>query len=155
MDLFEVFDERLAAFREHERVARVVDVFARAGEVHEFGGGLQFVVVGDAVLDPVFDGLDVVVRRLFDRLDGFAVFEREVFIETAKEGLTRFADAGQFFKARFGEGDEPFDFDAHAGVHEGVFGEDAAQSVRLTGIAAVDRGKSGKSVEFHLRGILG
>ena len=78
VDLFEVLDEFLAAFHEHERVARVVDVFARAGEVHEFGGLGKFFVVSDLFFDPVFHGLDVVVGAGFNRLDLFAVAFREV-----------------------------------------------------------------------------
>ena len=118
--------------------------------MHEFGGGLQFFVMGHLVLDPVFNGLDVVVRRLFDFLDGFAVREREVVGETAQESLAVVAQMGQLGKAGFGKADEPFHFHANAGIHEGAFGEDVAQHVGLAGIAAVNRRESGKGIEFHV-----
>ena len=74
----EAFHESLAAGGEHQCMACVVDVFARAGEVHEFGGLGKFFVVSDLFFDPVFHGLDVVVGAGFNRLDLFAVAFREV-----------------------------------------------------------------------------
>ena len=68
-------------------MARVVDVFRGAGKVHELSGASQLVVMFDLALDPVFDRLHVVIGGLFNRLDGFAVFEREVVGEAAQERL--------------------------------------------------------------------
>ena len=125
-------------------MARVVDVFARAGKVHEFARLGEFFVVRDLFLDPVFHGLDVVVGARFDRLDRFAVAFREVVGKTAQEGLAVGADGREFFKAGFGKRDQPFDFYTHARIHEGRFGKDAAKDFALTGIAAVDGAQSGK-----------
>ena len=149
VDLLEVVGEGFAAALEHDGVARVVDVLGRAREVHKLGGGLELFVVGDLVLDPVLDGLHVMVRRLFDFLDGFAVGEREVVGEAAQEGLAVVAEVRKFSKAGFGKTDEPLHFDTNAGVHEGAFGEDVAKRVGLAGIAAVDRGEGGKGIQFH------
>ena len=138
------FHQSLAAGGEHQGVARVVDVFACAGEVNEFGGLGEFFVVGDLFLDPVFHGLDVVVGACFDGLDFFAVAFREVVGQTAQESLSLGADRCELFKAGFRQSDQPFDFDAHACVHEGGFGEDAAKNLALTGIATVKGAQSGK-----------
>jgi predicted RNA-binding protein len=140
----EAFHESLAACGEHQRMARVVDVFARASEVHEFGGLGKFFVVSDLFLDPVFHGLDVVVGAGFDRLDFFAVAFREVVGQAAQECLTVCADRSEFFKTGFRQSDQPFDFNAHAGVHESRFGENAAQDFTLTGITTVKRTQGGK-----------
>ena len=140
----EALDERLAAGREHQRVARVVDVFARAGKVHKFARLCEFLIVRDLFLDPVFHGLDVVVGARFDGLDFFAVAFREVVRETAQEGLAVGADRGEFGKTGFGKRNQPFDFDAHARIHESRFGKDAAKGFALTGIAAVKGAQGGK-----------
>ena len=95
-------------------------------------------------------GRHVMVRRLFDFLDGFAVGEREVVGEAAQEGLAVVAEVRKFSKAGFGKTDEPLHFDTNAGVHEGAFGEDVAKRVGLAGIAAVDRGEGGKGIQFHV-----
>ena len=149
VDALEERHEFGAALDQHQRVARVVDVFRGAGEVHELSGASQFVVMLNLALDPVFDRLHVVIGGLLDRLHGFAVFEREVVGKTAQERLSVVRQVREFRKAGFGERDQPFDFNANACVHEGIFGEDAAQRVALAGIAAVKRGKSGKRIKRH------
>ena len=149
VDALEELNEFGAALDEHQRMARVVDVFRGAGKVHELSGASQLVVMFDLALDPVFDRLHVVIGGLFNRLDGFAVFEREVVGEAAQERLPVVRKVREFRKAGFGKRDQPFDFNANARVHEGIFGEDAAQGVALAGIAAVERGKSGKRIKRH------
>ena len=149
VNLFEVGDKLFTAALEHDRVARVVDVFRGAGKVNEFGGALQFFIVRNLSLDPVFDGLHVVVRRLFNFLDGFAVGEREIVGETAQESFAVVTQVRELVKAGFREADEPFDFDANAGVHEGAFGENVAKHIGLAGIAAVNRRERGQGIEFH------
>ena len=54
------------------------------------------------------------------------------------------ADRSEFFKTGFGQSDQPFDFNAHAGVHESRFRKNAAQDFALTGITAVKRTQGGK-----------
>lgn len=149
VDLFKECNESLAAFDEHEGVGGVVDVFGSAGEVHEFGCVLQFLVVGDLILDPVLNGLDVVVGRLLDGLDGFAVSQAEVVGEAAQERLSMVGKVRQFGESGFGKSDEPFNFDANSGVHECALGEDSAELVGLAGVASIDWGKSGERIEFR------
>ena len=136
-DLGKTRNQRLAAGGEHQRVARVVDVFACAGKVNEFACLGEFRIMRDLAFDPVFHGLDVVVGGGFNRFDLRAVFNRKVLRQTAQEGFAVLADGLELFKARLGKGNEPFHFHAHAGVHEGRFREDVAQFIALTGITAV------------------
>ncbi|MNV47284.1 hypothetical protein D3C71_1391460 [compost metagenome] len=70
--------DHVAADSQLQRVAGVVDVFAGAGEVHEFSGLLELGTGFELGLDPVLHGLDVVVGDLFDFLDGFGVGLAEV-----------------------------------------------------------------------------
>ena len=148
VNAFEFRNERFAAGGQHQSVARVVDVFARAGKVHEFARLGEFRIVRDFTLDPVFHGLHVVVRRGFDCLDFFAVGDREVIREPAKERAAFGADGSEFGKTGVRKRNEPFHFHAHAGVHEGGFGEDVPKFGALTCIAAVQGAQSGKGRKF-------
>ncbi len=70
-------DDLVARVAQHQRIGEVVDVFARAGEVDEFLDGLDLSETGAALLEQVFDRLDVVVGLAFDRLDAFGVVQRK------------------------------------------------------------------------------
>ena len=74
-----------------QRVAGVVDVFASANEMHEFAGRLQLGAVFKAALDPVFDGLDVVIGGFFYGFDGLGVGFEKVLPQADQ----KFARAGR------------------------------------------------------------
>ena len=63
---------------DHQVVGEVVDVFRRAGEMDEFGGARDLGHVGEALLQPVLDRLDVVIGRALDRLDPLGVGDAEI-----------------------------------------------------------------------------
>ena len=67
-----------ARVAQHQRIRKIVDVFAGAGEVHKlFGLGERF-VVADLFFDEVFDRFDIVIGGRLDRLDLGAVLNTEV-----------------------------------------------------------------------------
>ena len=135
---------------------QVVDVLARAGEMHEgfqmgqlgffterVGGFVQFVV------DIVFDRLHVMMRnRLMCRMTGDAL-RAELFGNGAQIlllGLGQRLDAGDdrlvaIAGEPVGEQDHPFDFHAHALAVECRFAHVFHQGGRLLVIAPVERGQ--------------
>ena len=149
VDLFKEGHQSLAALHQHQSMARVVDVFTRAGEVHEFSGVFELFVVSNLSFDPIFNGLDVVIGGLFDFFHRSAVVKRKMLCEAAQERFAVIGEMRQFRKTGFGECNQPFDFNAYACVHEGVFGKDPAQGIALAGIAAVERRESGKRIKRH------
>ena len=78
LDAAKPVGQLLAAVEQHQRMAGVVDVFRGAGEVDKLGGLAQLRVMGDPLLDPVFNCLDIVVCRPFDFLDPFAILQRKL-----------------------------------------------------------------------------
>lgn len=64
VDLFKEGHQSVTALHQHQSMARVVDVFTRAGEVHEFSGVFELFVVSNLSFDPIFNGLDVVIGGL-------------------------------------------------------------------------------------------
>jgi hypothetical protein len=71
---------------QHHAVRGVVDVFRGAGEVDELAGRDQFRHVLDLLLQPVFDGLDVVVGDGLDLLDAGGVRVREPGGQLVEQG---------------------------------------------------------------------
>ena len=61
------------ASTQHQPVGEVVDVLGRAREMDEFADARDLGHVGEALLQPVLDRLDVVVGRALDRLHALAV----------------------------------------------------------------------------------
>ena len=68
-------DDGFARFLQHQGVGQVVDVFAGAGEVDELAGSGDFGYAGEAFLEPVFDGFDIMIGGRFDGFDGGCVFQ--------------------------------------------------------------------------------
>ncbi|MNX22447.1 hypothetical protein D3C86_524310 [compost metagenome] len=135
-------------------VAGVVDVFAGAGEMHELGGGQQLRPGFELRLDPVFDGLHVVVGGLLDVLDGQGVGlgevrhqPHQVLAGAAREGL-------ELGKAAVGQRNEPGHLHLHATVHIALFAHQRAQGREFGRIAAVKGGEGGDGGKAHAR-ILG
>ena len=149
VDLFKEGHQSVTALHQHQSMARVVDVFTRAGEVHEFSGIFELFVVSNLSFDPIFNGLDVVIGGLFDFFHRSAVVKRKMLCEAAQECFAVIGEMRQFRKTGFGECNQPFDFNAYACVHEGVFGKDPAQGIALAGRAAVERRESGKRIKRH------
>ena len=147
--LLQEVEEFLATFSQHERVARVIDVLGRAGEVHKFGSLGELGVVSHLSLDPVFDRLHVVIGGLFDVLDLLAAFNREVRHEAAQESLAVLGNFAEFRQTEFRKGDEPFRFNLNTGLHEGVFREDFTQRVSLPGITSVEGAEGCKRGKIH------
>ena len=149
MKLLQEVEEFLASFSQHERVARVVDVLRRAGEVHKFGSLGELGVVSHLSLDPVFDRLHIVIGGLLDVLDLLAAFNREVRHEAAQESLAVLGNFAEFRQTEFRKGDEPFRFNLNTGLHEGVFREDFTQRVSLPGITSVEGAEGCKRGKIH------
>ena len=85
VDLFKEGHQSVTALHQHQSMARVVDVFTRAGEVHEFSGVFELFVVSNLSFDPIFNGLDVVIGGLFDFFHRSAVVKRKMLCEAAQE----------------------------------------------------------------------
>ena len=71
---------------QHQRMAQVVDVFGSAGEVDEFRHFRDFGIAGEAFLEEILDGFDVVIGRRLDRFDPLAVDGREAVRQRIERG---------------------------------------------------------------------
>ncbi len=129
---------------DHQAVRRVVDVFRRAGEVDElacageFGGDVR----GrrrEALLQPVLDGLHVVVRDGLDGLDACGIIGREAGFERLDPGTRRGRERTQLGEACIRQCDEPRQLDPHPMLHEAGFGQQRTQAVDLRRVASVER----------------
>jgi len=135
---------------EHQGVGQVVDILGSAGEVDEFPHLHHFLVMGQALLDPVFQGLHVMVG---DGLD-FLHFRRLFRAESPYQGI-QFRHGGRGKGRNFGEmgfggqGLKPFDFHLQAAVDQPVFGKLGTQGIHLGGVAAVQGRQGCKSSERH------
>ena len=126
----------VACVAQHQRVGEIVDVLAGAGEVNELFRLRQFGVVADALLDEIFDRLDVVVGRALDFLDLLAV-DRGKRVGDRAQFCPRRGGERRDFDYRFfiGERLEPAHFDENAPLHQTVLAEDRAQGLDLGGDA--------------------
>ena len=70
---------------QHQRMREVVDVLGGARKVHEFRVRRQLRQRLEFVLDPVFNGLDVVIGRCLNRLDRRRVSKREIIGQIIKK----------------------------------------------------------------------
>lgn len=147
------------------RGRQVVDVLARAGEVHEglevgqlrgapkhVGGGVELVV------DVIFHGFHVVVRHRFMRRVACDAFGAELLGDGAQERLLLL---GERLDARHdwlpviagvavGEHDHPFDFDAHALAVERGLAQVFDERGGLAAVSAIERGE-GDGGEISVR----
>ncbi len=106
----------------------------------ELRRALELCVAGDLLLQPVFDGLHVVVGLRFDHLHALGIGLRERFGDDEQLGARRGAERTDALDVRvIRERDEPRDLDRDAVAHEAEFAEIAPQRRELTGIAAVER----------------
>ena len=133
---------------EHQRVRGVVDVFRGATEVDELGDAHHLGIVLETFLEPVFDSLDVVVRRRLDLLHLVGIRYGETGNHQVEFGdgvageRRHFGDLG-----RGGQRLEPFDLDADTVADQAEFGKMGAQRLDLGGIATVERGKRRQGAE--------
>jgi hypothetical protein len=139
----------VAARAQLQRVAGVVDVFAGAGKVHEFGGLFQLGAGFELGLDPVFHGLHVVVGGFFDLLDGGRIGLGEVLDQAQQVSACSGGQGLEFGKAGIRQGDEPRHLDLHTAVHVAVLAHDGAQRGKFGGVAAVQRRKGGDGGQAH------
>ena len=136
---------------ELQAVAGVVDVFAGAGEVHEFSRCQQFRLAFKARLDPVLDGLHIVVGDPLEVLDGQCIGFGKVRDEALQVSACSVGQGWELLEADPTQGNEPGDFDLHAAVHEALFAHQRAQAVEPGGVAAVQRRQGGDGGGFHPR----
>ncbi len=139
-----------ACVAQHQRIGKIVDVFAGAGEVHEFLGLGQRRVVADALFDEVLHRLHVVIGGGFDGLDARAVVDVEIRGDALELFNLRGRERRQFHDARIGgQCQQPLDLHMHAAVHQAEFAEDRAQRFHLAGVTAVQRRQGGQGVGGH------
>ena len=130
-------------------VAGVVDVFAGAGEVHEFGRVLEFRAGFEFGLQPVLHCFDIVVGRSLYRLDGLAVSDRKILHQAQQVGARPGCQGFEFGKTGVAQGDEPCHFNLHTPVHVAELAGQGAQGRQFGGVPAVQRGKSGNCGKCH------
>src|SRR5690606_28803938 len=134
---------------QHQAVGQVVDVLGGAGEVHELADRFQLVVHFQLFLDVVLDCLDVVVGGALDFLDAHRTVQREALRHVAQDpgGVgTRQRHFGNTLVAR--QRFQPVHFHADTVADQAIFAGDLAQLVAFAGVAAVNRGNGGESVQF-------
>ena len=122
-----------------QRVAGVVDVFAGAGKVHEFAGRLQLGAAFKAALDPVFDGLDVVIGGFFYGFDGLGIGFGKVLPQANQKFARAGRQGGELGQPGIREGDESGYFHLHAALHVTQLAHDGAQGLEFGGVAPVQR----------------
>ena len=108
--------------------------------MNELAGLDQFGIAGDALFQPVLDGLDVVIGARFDFLHPRAVGLAEVRAQRTQL-RNRFGRERPYFgNAAIGrQGEQPFDFHMHAITNQPEFAEIRTQRFERFVIAAVKR----------------
>ena len=135
---------------EHQRVRQIVDVLRRTGEVDELGDAHDLGVVGEFLLDPVFERLHVVVGHRLDFLDLGGLLRTEGRHQLIKRSNRRRRKRRNLGEVRLGgERLEPLDLDQQASPDEAGLRELVTQGIDLGGIAAVQRRQGGKGIERH------
>jgi len=140
----------LARVAQHQGIRKIVDVFRRAGEMHEFFRLFQRRIVADAFLDEILDRLDVVIRRRLDLLDTRGIGDRKILGNLLQARARRGRKRWKLRDARFiGKRDQPRDLHRDTPVHQAVFAEDRTQGVDFGRVAAVQRREGGEGIELH------
>ena len=120
-------------------MGHVVDVLARAGEVHELTTLLEGSAL-DFLLDEVLNRLDIVVRRLFDVLHALGIRHGEL-VRNLLEQNRLFRRQRRTLR-QFGiraECGQPSTFHRDATLHKAIFREDAAKLLHLGPITPIQR----------------
>jgi hypothetical protein len=131
-----------ASLLEHQRMGDVVDVLGRTAEMDELGNPHHFRVRLEAVLEPVLDGLDVVIGARLYRLDRFGVLNRKAGNGPIEFRYRRGGKCSDFSdRGSRGQRLQPLDLDPDPVSEQTEFREMGAQGFDLSGIAAVQRGK--------------
>ena len=81
----QALQQQMTALAEKQGMRHVVDVFRCATEVNEFTGALQDRHLRGVLLDPVFDGLDVVIDARLDVFDLGTIGQ----VKIARQGTQR------------------------------------------------------------------
>ena len=93
---------------------------------------------GELVLDEVLDGLDIVVGRLLDVLDGLRVGRPEVHIDAAETLHLRLGEGGKLGQANGVQGDEVLYLHANAVLNEPSFGEVGHERGGVAAVPAIN-----------------
>ena len=103
-------------------------------------------IAGDAFLDEILDGLDVVVGRALDRLDARGVVVARNRPRSPASVVRASAENGVTSPMPFvvAKREQPAHLDQHAPLHQTVFAEDRTQRLDFGGIAAVERRQGGE-----------
>ena len=116
----------------------VVDVLRRAGKMHEFRCGFEFVTeLFHFGFEVILNRFDIVVGGFLDVFDGLRVCLTEVRHDLVQIRHRRIRKRGQFSKPCFGQGNHPSDFDLNAVVQQTRFGHDGAQGIDFGRITPV------------------
>ena len=127
----------------------IVDVLGRAREVDELRDARDPGRRRDALLQPVFDGLDVVVGRALDRLDARCVGDAKRRGDLLERGPVGVRERRHFGDRALGrECQQPRHFDANALANQCELAELVAQRVDLSRVAAVERRQRGQPCVF-------
>ena len=134
-----------ARIDQHQSMRQIIDVLRSAGEMDELGGTHHFDDALEAFLQPIFDGLDIVIGSALDSLDPLGVGNAEVslnFLEkrAGRGGKRRHLGDAGFVRDSF----EPCELDTHALAHESEFAEMVGQNHHLGAITAVQRRQCSK-----------
>ncbi len=142
----------VACLPQHQGIGEGVDVLGGAGEVDEFERRAEVGLLAEPFLDEVFDRLDIVVGRRFDRLDPVGVLDPELLTEGQQAGTGGRIEGRQFDDAGLvGECDQPGQFNPNAGMDQAEFGEDRPQWIGAGSVAAIDRGQGREAMRAHGR----
>jgi hypothetical protein len=140
---------RLARFRKRDAVREVVDVFRRAREVNELRHPRDFGNTADALLEPVLDGLDIMVRRALDCLDARCILLGKRCADLDERRSRSVGKCGNLADRRLvRKRPQPGDFDADALADQRKFAETTPQRVDLGRVPAVERRQRGQAGVF-------
>ena len=120
-------------------MAGVVDVLTGTGKVDELGSRQQLRSGLEFGLEPILDGLDVMIGDLFYGLDGQRVRFRKIGHQRAQIRACACAQWLEFGKTGVRQGDKPGHFDLHPPLHITLLRHERAQGVKTGGVTAVQR----------------
>ena len=133
-----MFDNDAVPVADHEGMCEVVNVLTCAAKVYKLADGVELRIAFHRFLEEVFDGFDIVIGPRLDRFNSlglrFIEFSDDAFKQagrfTAKQG--HLEDIGTL-RQRL----EPSHLDFNTSFDESEFGEDIAQGIHFSVIAAI------------------
>ena len=131
---------RVACLLQHQRVTQVVDVFRSAGKVDELSDLHHFRILGEAFLEKILNGFNIVIGGGFNGFDALTVGLREIHYQRVKR-----LNGGRCKSGHFGNGGfsrqrlQPGKLNLHAKAHQRPFAKQRTQGRDLGLIAPVER----------------